>query len=179
MLWVAYFAIHSILASGRVKKALGEPSWYRLFYVFISIATLVPVFIYGLGIESKYLFQISVATKIPSVGLGYAAYFIFRKAAKSYNLKAFIGVAKETRSELKTDGILSKMRHPFYTATIAIVLGFFLWSPTVSNLVLVLTWIAYLPIGIWLEEKKLIDLFGDAYLDYKKQVPALFPRSFK
>ncbi|MFT6214861.1 MAG: protein-S-isoprenylcysteine O-methyltransferase Ste14 [Roseivirga sp.] len=34
----------------------------------------------------------------------------------------------------------------------------------------------YLPIGIYLEEKKLIQTYGKAYIKYKEEVPALIPK---
>jgi protein-S-isoprenylcysteine O-methyltransferase Ste14 len=34
----------------------------------------------------------------------------------------------------------------------------------------------YLPIGIHLEERKLIATFGEAYRRYRGEVPALWPR---
>jgi protein-S-isoprenylcysteine O-methyltransferase Ste14 len=34
----------------------------------------------------------------------------------------------------------------------------------------------YLPIGIALEERKLIAAFGEDYVRYRREVPALFPR---
>ncbi len=46
------------------------------------------------------------------------------------------------------------------------------------NLTTLISLFVYLPFGIWLEEKKLIRHFGQAYLDYRQKVPALFPNPF-
>jgi len=136
----------------------------------------VPIFFYRLGLESNLLFKTSLATKLPAVGLGYAAFVVFKQSAKLYDLKAFIGLKQYEENRLKTSGILAYMRHPFYTATILLGIGFWLWTPTNTNLIMVLSWFAYLPIGIWLEEKKLLNEFGEAYRQYKKNVPALIPK---
>ena len=79
-------------------------------------------------------------------------------------------------SELKKDGILGYVRHPIYTGTILVILGFFLFIPNLPTLVSCMCMLLYLPIGIYLEEKKLIALYGSAYLEYRDKVPALFPR---
>jgi len=174
--WSAYFVLHSLLASNGIKNKLGRPSWYRAFYTVFSLASLVPVFAYKLSLEAEELFATGVATKIPSLGLGLAAYFILRETAKVYDLRAFLGFKKAESGVLITDGILARMRHPLYTATVCLSLGFFLWSPTDLNLIMIVSWYAYLPVGIWFEERKLIEEFGDRYAAYKKDVPALFPK---
>lgn len=179
MLWVAYFVIHSLLASEFIKDKLGNPSWYRGFYVLVSIIMFIPIILFRVKMDTQFLFEVGVYSKIPAVGLGYAAFYIFKQAAKEYDLKAFIGLRKEQVNLLKTEGILARVRHPFYTGTIALALGFLIWTPTLSNLIMVIVWFAYLPIGIWLEEKKLINEFGDAYLQYKRKVPSVFPKFFK
>jgi protein-S-isoprenylcysteine O-methyltransferase Ste14 len=46
----------------------------------------------------------------------------------------------------------------------------------VSNLIIYLLMIAYVLLAIPLEESKLVELYGDAYLKYREEVPALVPR---
>lgn len=174
--WSAYFVLHSLLASGEVKDQLGRPSWYRAFYSLFSIVSLVPIFFLRMSIEAHSLFPTSMATKVPSLGFGLAAYYVFREAVKVYNIKAFLLGQKDQASKLITDGILQRMRHPLYTGAILISLGFFLWNPTDLNGVMVLSWYLYLPIGIWLEERRLVQEFGQAYTEYKSTVPAIFPK---
>jgi protein-S-isoprenylcysteine O-methyltransferase Ste14 len=56
------------------------------------------------------------------------------------------------------------------------VLGYFLFEPTLANLASALCIFLYLPLGIYLEEKKLIQQYGDRYIQYKKEVPAILPK---
>ena len=34
----------------------------------------------------------------------------------------------------------------------------------------------YLPLGVYYEEKKLVAIYGDAYIDYQRNVPPILPR---
>jgi protein-S-isoprenylcysteine O-methyltransferase Ste14 len=100
---------------------------------------------------------------------------VIRQAFKQYSLKKFVGLNKD-EGVFIDEGILKSIRHPLYAGTILIVVGFFFFSPTLSTLVSMICIFLYLPIGIYLEERKLVKKYGDQYLTYKKKVPMLLPR---
>lgn len=77
---------------------------------------------------------------------------------------------------LRTTGIYGLVRHPVYTGLLAM----FLLGPTLSldRLALFTAALAYLAVGIPVEERKLVRLFGDAYVEYRRHVPALLPIRF-
>lgn len=74
---------------------------------------------------------------------------------------------------LRTTGIYGCVRHPVYTGLLAM----FVLGPVLSldRFTLFLAALAYLSVGIPVEERKLIRLFGDAYVEYRRRVPALLP----
>lgn len=79
--------------------------------------------------------------------------------------------------EFKTPGLYKAVRHPLY-------FGFLVafWATpvmTVGHLVFAAGFTVYVLVAIPLEERDLIDQFGDRYLDYRRRVRALlpFPRS--
>jgi protein-S-isoprenylcysteine O-methyltransferase Ste14 len=103
---------------------------------------------------------------------------LLKKAFAHYDTKLFMGLSKEkeTSEEFKSEGLLSIMRHPLYTATLMIFWGWFLYSNNFHNLAFALANSLYILIGIQWEEKKLISQYGEKYIDYKKRVPMLIPR---
>ena len=72
-----------------------------------------------------------------------------------------------------TPSLYKYMRHPLY-------LGWFLafWSTpsmTTGHLLFAVVTTAYILVAIQLEEKDLVDHFGDDYVEYKKTTPMIFP----
>ena len=113
----------------------------------------------------------------PSVGsliLG-GAVALFGELCRAYGV-AFIGTISRTRSysngELVKNGPFSLLRNPLYFGNLLLSLGLSLmsgiiWMPLV---VLVIFYGQYIPIVAW-EEKKLLRIFGERYLQYQKEVP--------
>jgi len=77
---------------------------------------------------------------------------------------------------LITVGIYGRIRHPRYAVLILGSLGNFLMTgaPLLLAAALVTTTLTLLVIRI--EERELVDHFGEAYLRYRRSVPALLPR---
>ncbi len=78
-----------------------------------------------------------------------------------------------TSKPFGTPGLYKYMRHPLY-------LGWFLafWatpSMTTGHLLFAVVTTAYILVAIQLEEKDLVEHFGDDYVEYKKTTPMIFP----
>lgn len=113
------------------------------------------------------------------IGLIFATYgiIIMKRAFKNYPIHEFLGfkVSENATEPLRTGGILQYIRHPLYAGTILVFIGFWLFAPTLANLITVVMSITYIFVGIKLEEAKLLKTYGRAYEEYKKQVPMLIP----
>ena len=78
--------------------------------------------------------------------------------------------------ELATDGPYAIVRHPLYTGNIAIVSGFAVASGQWWAVVIALAFFwFYYPTAIEYEDRKLHSLFGDQWLKWAGDVPALMP----
>ncbi len=102
--------------------------------------------------------------------------------AKAYDLWQYLGFRQllggkthltlSKSGHLSREGILGIVRHPWYTGTILIV-----WArpmdvdALIANIILTL----YTLIGTLLEERKLLNEFGEEFAAYQKAVPMLIP----
>jgi protein-S-isoprenylcysteine O-methyltransferase Ste14 len=104
---------------------------------------------------------------------------IIVRSFKAFSKKKFVGLEPrddlDVQEDFITSGVHSYVRHPIYSGTVLIFLGFFLFEPTLSSAAHVVMLLLYLPFGIYFEEKKLIDIYGEKYIQYREQVSALIP----
>lgn len=179
--WALYFFVHSFLAAEDVKKlvliripSIGRS--YRLIYSLISTIGLLGLGYYQLLLKSPFLFLPLAAFKMGGALLAIVGLAIIGISFRYYSAKAFLGLSQsQTEMHFVRDGILNKVRHPIYSGTILIVIGFFLIHPTEAMAIVSICVFVYLPIGIYFEERKLIRQFGSVYHTYRKEVPAIIP----
>ncbi|MEQ8304504.1 MAG: NnrU family protein [Cyclobacteriaceae bacterium] len=181
--WVLYFFLHSWLASTSAKH-FAKTSFkfsdrsYRIFYVTLSSVGLILLLVFNSNIPAVLFFSNEGWLRYLSLVLTAFGVIIIKVSFREYDFEAFMGVKNPEGEAFSSNGILSKVRHPIYAGTILIVLGYFLFNPTMPTLVSMSCIFLYLPLGIYLEEQKLIKLYGEKYRKYKEEVPALFPTLF-
>jgi protein-S-isoprenylcysteine O-methyltransferase Ste14 len=76
-----------------------------------------------------------------------------------------------------SSAIYAVLRHPAYSGAVRIGMAFGLWRGTWFSLLFG----AFMPLGLtaWLrlaEEPELIERFGEGYAEYRRRVPAFWPR---
>jgi protein-S-isoprenylcysteine O-methyltransferase Ste14 len=87
-----------------------------------------------------------------------------------------VDVAIKNQAVLKTDGIYKKVRHPSYLGLIIIVLGFcFSMNSIISLLVFSIPVIIALFYRMGVEEKVLVNEFGESYISYRNSTKKLIP----
>lgn len=180
LIWTVYYALHSLFASTYMKNKLGlKQQHYRLLYGLFSTLLFGCVLIYNATIYSALIYPPNNLSIYLGLMIAATGFFIVKRSFRQYSFREFMGLKAEKDQQLQTKGIQSKVRHPLYTGTILIFLGYFIFNPQFSNLIMLMTMLIYLPIGIYLEERKLLKEFGEEYLQYKHSTPALFPNFFK
>lgn len=179
--WLGYFVIHSVLSMHQIKnvayqKGISRQS-YRLFFNIFALITLVPVLIISLQIPAAYVFNAGKIVKFLGLVLAAWGVILAKVAFRSYDTKAFLGLGPLNGEDvLHTDGMLKYVRHPLYTASILILIGYFLFDPKWTTCISVSMLIVYFIVGARFEERKLIRQFGNRYLEYKRKTPMLIPR---
>jgi len=175
--WLLFGAIHSLLATQQVKKKIGlSELQHRRLYNVTSMLLLLALLIFGATINRTYFLANSKANKAIGLMVATFGYLLIKMAFKQISFKGFLGITEDENTELITTGIYARMRHPLYTATILLVIGFAIFNPTLTNLGHVICAIIYIIVGTYFEEKKLVKTFGEQYEKYKMETPMLFPK---
>lgn len=180
--WVLYFFIHSLLASAWCKavarRMFDGDRYYRIVYSVLSIAGLFVLLFQGNQIEAAYFWDRSAIVRYLSLVVTTFGVMIIQSSFRQYSLKAFLGFGEEGET-FKQSGILNWVRHPIYSGLILVTIGYFFFIPNLPSLVSALSILVYLPIGIALEERKLLAIFGDRYRQYCEEVPSIIPKLSK
>jgi protein-S-isoprenylcysteine O-methyltransferase Ste14 len=189
LLWVLFFFSHSLLAANSVKNAAKRLSpnfyrFYRLTYNILSLLFLAAIlYIIFYRHELSYMFKPNSISSVAAIVFLISGAVVTMLSFRNYDLREFTGIKqlKEQTphpSKLVIKGLNMYVRHPLYFGLLLFVLGFFLWQPTQMNLVSLAIIYCYLFIGIKLEEKKLVEEFGDDYRAYQQRVNMLVPFLF-
>ena len=178
---VVFYALHSLFAWTGVKQwastALGLVRWYRLAYTLQSLVLLAWVFhAYRSAASHHVLLAPSALLTIVAWTLVALGGLIASAAVLRFGGAGFIGLAEEKRTGLVRSGLHGRVRHPIYAGVILVLLGWILLDSSAATAMVVGITLCYLPVGIALEERKLIAVFGEEYVRYRKEVPALWPR---
>jgi protein-S-isoprenylcysteine O-methyltransferase Ste14 len=193
VLWSLWCVLHSgmiaLPVTDYLKDRLGDGyRYYRLIFNGLAIVTLVPLLLYSDRIRAPVLYEWHGPFLWIKIGLLAAAIVLFVLGAFKYDLLSFVGIRQlrfgnqylvmSKTGAIDATGIMGVTRHPWYLGAL-----FFIWSNdiqiTMSSLIQDVILTIYIVYGTFLEERKLIIELGDAYGEYQKQVPMLFPRLWR
>jgi protein-S-isoprenylcysteine O-methyltransferase Ste14 len=152
--------------------------YYRPLYSLFAFVTLILLLWYQYSIPGIALLRISwisilLGSLITFPGLAIMIICIHKYFYELSGLKALQEDKKEVT--LQTRGLHAIVRHPLYFGTLLFTWGLLFIFPLLYNLIACVVITVYTIIGIRLEEKKLVEEFGEAYTDYAKKVPRLIP----
>jgi len=77
---------------------------------------------------------------------------------------------------LLTEGMYARMRHPRYVSVFVATVGWSLMANHGAAYAVTAALIPLILVLVHLEERELVERFGDAYRAYQARVPALLPR---
>ncbi len=183
-LYIVFFAvIHSLTAATSFKNSayrFVDPKHYRFIYSIFSLLTVIPIIylwfwnrnsspiLYKEGFPLAYFSIIMAAFGAILI----LASFVVIDVFEFIGLKGLSG-RKTKEAGLVTMGVYGFVRHPLYLGGMLI-----LWSNPYMRLLdftVALLFSLYLVLGAILEERKLVEEFGQGYLEYKKSVSMFLP----
>jgi protein-S-isoprenylcysteine O-methyltransferase Ste14 len=187
--WVAYFAVHSVLASLAVKGwvARRRPSLvpaYRLAYNVLAVLLLAPVLALVHVSSGPPVWAWSGLGRWAADALALAALGGVLWSLRHYDGQEFLGLRQwhERRTSvldqerLRISPLHRVVRHPWYTLSLVLVWTRDMDAAWLLSCVLVTL---YFVVGLRLEEAKLLRYHGEVYAAYRRSVPALVPRPWR
>jgi protein-S-isoprenylcysteine O-methyltransferase Ste14 len=186
LIWCAWCALHSLMISLAVTERLrrrfpGGFRYYRLFYNLVAVTTLVPVLLYSHSLRGETIFAWHGGWRIVPILLWGMAITLAFAGGRRYDALQVLGlrqIRKENSCSVLTDdctldtsGVLSWVRHPWYSAGLLVV-----WARPLDLAALFTNLVVcgYFIIGALLEERKLVRQFGDQYREYRRRVDMFF-----
>ena len=184
---IALFGVqHSVMARQAFKRGwtrIVPPPIERSVYVLLASVTLMVMFLFWQPIQST-VWTVSNPVVSDALGLlfwlGWGMVLISTFLINHFELFGLQQAWLYTRGRqaeppaFRTPLFYKWVRHPLYA-------GFFLafWATptmTAGHLLLAAGMSAYMLIAIRYEERDLIEIFGEAYVGYRRRVGILFPR---
>lgn len=182
-----YSLIHSLTASLWLKSKAARlcgPSavrWYRLAYNVWAGITFIPILWLLAVLPDRTLYTIPMPWFLLTTAGQLAGAAIIIVGVVQTGALSFLGIrqalsalSQPERGSLVTTGLYRWVRHPLYTGGYLLI-----WlTPVMTlNLLTLFTILSiYLFLGARLEERRLVQAFGDAYRAYQAEVPMLVPR---
>lgn len=190
LLFALFGFAHSLFASNKIKFLFKKTfndliAFYRLLYNLFALVSLY--FIYELSpkpdiiiydLPYPYDFIVLIPQILSLAGLFWAFRYICFKEflgisqVKRYLDKNYITELDEELT-LRIKGPYRFSRHPIYFFSIMFLL--FRSTMDLFYLTFLCCIVVYFYIGSYFEEKKLVEHFGEVYLQYKKAVPKIIP----
>lgn len=186
ILLLLFGVLHSWLADTRVKEGFRQRTgkafrFYRIAYNLFSLLMLgAMLYLIVFKQTPVYMLERGNVLLVLSWILMIAGILIMLMAFSVFDLSEFLGFSylKEEglkHGTLQTGGLYRYVRHPLYFGIYILLAGVFLLQPTAMNLVAVVFLYVYTYIGAKLEEKKLVQYFGEEYRQYQQRVKMLIP----
>ena len=184
LLWIVYCVVHSLLAAAAVKlwvqqKLKNQFRYYRIAYSIFSFLGLVAILIYQFSMQTLLLFHPGIVTQVVGMLLMATGATVMLIMIRKYfmQLSGIRWLTQElSKSKLQVTGLHRYVRHPLYSGTFIFLWGWFIFYPALSFLICSSIITLYTLIALKYEEQKLIQEYGNDYIQYRKKVPSLLPK---
>ncbi len=155
-----------------------KEDWASVPFLAITSVGFV-VSVYDFWILQGLSFRLSAPLVVGVLLVAFGGYF--RIMSRRALMGAGFGLLNSSRLQivedhrLVTDGVYSRIRHPLYLGEITRNLGFTLILSSLYGFAIVLVGGLFLPFRIEIEERMLLEEFGEEYEEYRKRTKKLIP----
>ncbi len=175
MLFLYWLLIHPFIKFWRARGV-------RLTYTVIL--TLIAIGMIGLFSIRRELLATDFGTSYPFLTIGILCLVLaggMRFAIqKRLTIEILLGLPEIAPDRypraLITDGIYARVRHPRYVQLLIALAGYALIANHLASYIVVALWLPAIHVIVALEEKELLDHFGESYANYCLRVPRFLPR---
>lgn len=189
VIWVFYFAIHSLFASIMLKQLVasyrpGLMPYYRLAYNAIATLLLIPPLYLLFRCDSPAVISWPEPLRWIAWLMMLMAVLLFLWTTRYYDGSAFLGLRQaregirtvEDQEQFQLSPVHRFVRHPWYLVGLLLI-----WSQNMNQSLFVSAVMlsGYFFIGSRWEETKLIAYHGEVYRQYRARVPGIIPLPWK
>lgn len=182
-----YSAVHSLTASNPGKEWVykcfdsAARRWYRLGYNLWAGVSFLPILWLLVSLADQVVYVLPMPWALLAAGGQLAGALLILVGIRQTGGLSFLGIRQlvspeqpEVETALIQTGLYAWVRHPLYTAGLVVIWLMPIMTRNLLTLSLVLS--LYLVVGARLEEKRLLQAYGEAYVEYQQKVPLLLPR---
>lgn len=177
IVWIIWFTseilLNRLMRSGSGDKKDQDKG--SVIFIWIMIALAISS---GIIIAANIRLPVSNLQILPYIGLVIVIFGMILRFISVWTLGRLFTVDVTIREnhKIKKNGVYKIIRHPSYSGSLLSFVGFGIslnnWLSLITVTILITVAFLY---RINIEEKILIDQFGDDYLDYKKNTYCLIP----
>lgn len=204
--FAAFGLLHSVGAREGFKNRLARLAgdffvtyFWRLFYCLLSYYALYHVvsvlhwdmnreFNRWLFVYPEWAWQMVMVLHLGALGFLYAAllqndyleFWGFKQAWRGVRALAGRPEGEPLQlfgtDRLETGGVYGIVRHPMMAGGFWFLLTS---GPSLNNMIFAIFYATYMVVGGYYEERRLVRVFGDEYLAYRRRVPPFLPRPWR
>lgn len=176
-IWIVFWIVWTIAAAGVKPATRQESAATRVPYTLVVIVSFLLVFdpMFGTGFLARRFVPDSPAVQFAGLAVTIAgvAVAFWARAILGGNWSSVVTIKKD--HELIRCGPYAFVRHPIYTGILMMLLGTVLVVGQVRGLISLALSFAGWRMKSLIEERFMMDQFGERYVDYKRHVKALIP----
>lgn len=183
-LLIQFPLVHSLLLTRKGRQLLSKP-WKRLsstWFVFLSSIDLFLTFALWSPDKANTNF---LSSNLLVQALFIASWMFLIRAIYDSGMALQTGYTgwsaeyknvEPTYPKFREHGLFKLVRHPIYLGFFLIILFAPFWN--LDKIILLSLWGTYCLLGPFFKEKRLINAYGEKYLEYRKRVPYFIPWRF-